>query len=100
MARTVQQQSMMMYLNEELRAVDDLGLPDEARRQRARQQLQALTSQINPTSVNAQGFGAKDFSAVGGTNAVTPNLNITPPPTSSTNDWIEVAPGVRVRRKN
>jgi hypothetical protein len=84
MARTVQQQSMMMYLNEELRAVDDLGLPDEPRRQRARQQLQALTSQINPTAVNAQGFGAKDFSAVGGTNSVQPtNIMTNRPPLSA-----------------
>jgi len=101
MAQTIQRQSMMMYLNEELRAVDDLGLPDEKRRQAARQQLQELYKSVNPQQVNARGFNAADFAASGTpTNSVTPNLNLTPPPTTGTNDWIEVAPGVRVRRKN
>jgi hypothetical protein len=86
MAQTIQRQSMMMYLNEELRAVDELGLPDEKRRQAARQQLQELYKSVNPQLVNQRGFNAADFAAAGTapTNSVQPtNIMTNRPPLSA-----------------
>jgi hypothetical protein len=86
MARALQQQSMMMSLQEELRAVDDLGLPDVSRREAARRQLQELYKSVNPQLVNQRGFNAADFAAAGTapTNSVQPtNIMTNRPPLSA-----------------